>query len=125
MQNLIIETLFINSHSQEREEIRDVNKIIEMFVIKQVGKNGKEISFKRGVVKTVTGKNIIMNIYENRKTKQLYAKTLTILTPKQLSLSNNMNKGKREPEVYNLEIKKVEYQESYFEKKYFKDFLND
>lgn len=124
LQDLNIETLYINSHSQEREEIKTINKTINMFIIKQVGKNGMEISFKRGLIKTKTGKNIILNIYENKKTKLFYAKTLTILTAKQLALSNNMNKGKREPEIYNLTINNIEYKETYFEKYEFDDYLN-
>lgn len=124
--NLDIELLYINNHSQEREEIKKINNNIKMFIVKQVEKNGIKVNVKRGLLETKKGNFIILNIYENNKTKKLFAKTLTVLTSKQLALSRNMNKGIKEKGiVYNLNIKEIQYKEIFFDYESFKDYLND
>lgn len=124
--NLEIELFYINNHSQEREEIKKINNNVKMFIVKQVEKNGLKVNVNRGLLETKKGNFIILNIYEDIKTKKLFAKTLTVLTSKQLALSRNMNKGKKERGiVYNLNIKKIQYEESFFDYQSFKDYLND
>ncbi len=124
IKNIEIEELYINTHSQEREEIKKINNNVKMFVVKQIGKNGVKVNVLRGIIETVRKNYIILNIYEDNITKKLFGKTLTVLTNKQLALSENMNKGEREPIIYNLNIKKVIYGESFFDFKLYSDYLN-
>ncbi len=124
IKNIEIEELYINTHSQEREEIKKINNNVKMFVVKQIGKNGVKVNVLRGLIETVRKNYIILNIYEDNITKKLFGKTLTVLTNKQLALSENMNKGEREPIIYNLNIKKVIYGESFFDFKLYSDYLN-
>lgn len=124
IKNIEIEEIYINTHSQEREEIKKINNNVKMFVVKQIGKNGVKVNVLRGLIETVRKNYIILNIYEDNITKKLFGKTLTVLTNKQLALSENMNKGEREPIIYNLNIKKVIYGESFFDFKLYSDYLN-
>lgn len=123
VENLTIKTFHINEHSEERNKIVIPKEPIMMYLVKQVGKNDKQISFFRGVIPS--GKNyIIVNIYKNKKTNELEMKALTTLTEIQLKLSNNMNKGKQENGVYSLNISSINYNEMFFDYKEYEDYLN-
>ena len=67
----------------------------------------------------------IANVYEDRKTKSLYAKILTTLSERQLSSSRNMNHGKPASDQFRVHIQSIRHEEKFFDYKEFKDFFNE
>lgn len=123
---IVIDTLYINSHSNERVKIKinNLTQDIKSYIVKQVGKNNKEIEFNRVVV-PYDSHYIIMNIYQDNATKKFYGKTLTVLTEAQLKTSRNMNCGRAEEYMLRLTFKSIREEDKFFDyRNNFIDYLN-
>ena len=123
---IIIDTLYINPHSNERVKIKinNLTQDIKSYIVKQVGKNNKEIEFNRVVV-PYDSHYIIMNIYQDNDTKKFYGKTLTVLTEQQLKTSRNMNCGRAEEYMLKLTFKSIREEDRFFDyRNNFIDYLN-
>ena len=122
--SITVEDLYINQHSNIRTNIKmPPNTVITSHIIKQVGKNGKEIEFNRVVV-PYNDFYIIMNLYQDINTKKFYGKTLTVLTEGQLRTSRNMNAGKSEGYSLKITIKNFKQEDKFFAYKEYLDYLN-
>ena len=123
---IVIDTLYINPHSNERVKIKITNlkQDIKTYIVKQVGKNNKDIEFNRVVV-PYESNYIIMNIYQDSNTKKFYGKTLTVLTEQQLRTSRNMNGGKAEEYMLRLRFNSIKEEDKFFDyRNNFIDYLN-
>lgn len=122
---ITIDVLYINEHSKNRTQINiSDNTTILSNIVKQIGKNGKEIEFNRIVIPYGTDYNIIMNLYQSKTTQTFYGKVLTVLTNAQLKTSRNMNCGRPEDYQIRLTIKKSKNEDKFFEYKDYLDYLN-
>lgn len=123
---IVIDTLYINPHSNERVKIKisNLTQDIKSYIVKQVGKNNKDIEFNRVVV-PYESNYIIMNIYQDSNTKKFYGKTLTVLTEQQLRTSRNMNGGKAEEYMLRLRFNSIKEEDKFFDyRNNFIDYLN-
>lgn len=122
---ITIDVLYINEHSKNRTQINiSDNTTILSNIVKQIGKNGKEIEFNRVVIPYNDNYNIIMNLYQSKTTQTFYGKVLTVLTNAQLKTSRNMNCGRPEDYQIRLTIKKSNNEDKFFEYKDYLDYLN-
>jgi hypothetical protein len=120
---ITLEEVNVNSHSQLRTRV-SIPQNFNMFLVRQVEKNGKPVDVIRGIIQLSAGYYGIFNIYENRTTGKLHAKLLTALTETQLRLSRNMNCGRQMSHFYRVTHNGVKYTESFFSYEEFRDFLN-
>lgn len=122
---ITIDVLYINEHSKNRTQINiSDNTTILSNIVKQIGKNGKEIEFNRVVIPYNDNYNIIMNLYQSKTTQTFYGKVLTVLTNAQLKTSRNMNCGRPEDYQIRLTIKQSNNEDKFFEYKDYLDYLN-
>lgn len=122
VKNLKLECLYINNHSTSRFIPNITSGCYKANVIKQVGKNGSVMSFYRLIINN-DNQNMIINLYESID-KKIYGKMLTILSNNQLWSSKNLNNGKLESIIYNVDICNIEYKEMFFDYNIYYDFLN-
>ena len=125
MKDLTVDTLFINSHSRHRHKpclVSGQNR--SAYLVRQVGKNGTPVSHYRLVIPD-NEHYCIANVYEDRRTKSLYAKILTTLSERQLSSSRNMNHGEPASDPFRVHIQSIRHEEKFFDYKDFKDFFNE
>lgn len=122
-ETITLEEVNVNSHSQLRTRVT-IPQNFNMFLVRQVEKNGKPVDVFRGIIPLSTGYYGIFNIYENRATGALHAKLLTALSETQLRVSSNMDCGRRMSHYYSVTHKGVKFTESFFAYEDFRDFLN-
>jgi len=97
-----IKSLYVNEHTLEQFRDRKTKQIdftlpkeIQIAVMPQRSKNNKEVSMNvlRGVIPLKNKLFMVVNVYENKKSKNIVMKALTVLTLKQLKYSKNFDRG--------------------------------
>ena len=118
-----IKSLYVNEHTLEQFRDRKTKQIdftlpkeIQIAVMPQRSKNNKEVSMNvlRGVIPLKNKLFMVVNVYENRETKDIVMKALTVLTLKQLKFSKNFDKGNYLNRGYIIERPEIIEEEKFF-----------
>lgn len=126
------DNIYVNQHTLDSFKKRNKNVNLDLSVDGSVDVNilvqrhikNKDITALKGVVTLKDGLYLIVNIYENKKSKVLTMKTLTILTEFQLITSYNLNYGNHLGDGYSVKVSDILIEDKFFDYSVYADFLN-
>jgi len=123
--NIKLKSLSINEHTINAFNSRNYNNkpfvfddTIEIEIIIQREIKGKKITALKGLVRLNDNAFALVNLYENNISKELFAKTLTILTAKQLKLSRNLHFGNKLNFSYQTQKPEILNRDKWFDNDY-------
>ena len=128
-----VQNLYINSHIEKQYADRlyavsnkqRLQPTKEMILLIQREQNGKPIEAIKGCIKLVNGLYLIVNVYLKKSSKDIQMKGLTVLTKKQLDLSNNFRNGNHIEKVVKINIDAMVLKEKFFDYNDYSDIYKD